>query len=53
MAAKASAKSNSLKDLLAAYRAAAGDYLDPEEVAVLDRLAADSRAACAFGPRCG
>lgn len=30
------------------YRAAAGDHLDPEAVAVLDRLAADRRAVCAF-----
>lgn len=46
MAAKA--KSSHLKDALAAYRAAAGNHLNREEVEVLDRLAADSRAACAF-----
>lgn len=46
MAAKA--KSSHLKDALAAYRAAAGDHLNRDETAVLDRLAADNRAACAF-----
>ena len=42
------ARSSQLKDALAAYRAAAGNHLNREEAAVLDRLAADSRAACAF-----
>jgi len=48
MAAKAEPKSNRLQDALAAYRAAAGDRLDPEAAAVLDRLAGDERAAAAF-----
>ena len=48
MAAKAEPKSNRLQDALAAYRAAAGDRLDPEAAAVLDRLAGDECAAEAF-----
>jgi hypothetical protein len=49
IAAKASAKPSALKDALAAYRVAHGDHLDPKAIAVLDRLTADSEAACAFG----
>jgi len=37
-----------LKDALAAFRAAAGDDLDPKAAAVLDRLAVEERAAGAF-----
>src|SRR5271168_1145637 len=48
MIAKAGAKSNCLKDALSAFRAAAGDDLDPKAAAVLDRLAVDERAAAAF-----
>ena len=48
MTRKTGAKSNRLKDALAAFRAAAGDDLDPKAAAVLDRLAVDERAAGAF-----
>jgi len=48
MTAKARANSNCLKDALAAFRAAAGDDLDPKAAAVLDQLAVDDRAAGAF-----
>src|ERR1700683_1206282 len=41
-------KSNRLKDALGACRAAAGDNLDKEDVALLERLGASAEAADAF-----
>jgi hypothetical protein len=48
MTRKTGAKSNRLKNALAAFRLAAGDHLDPKAAAVLDRLAVDESAAAAF-----
>jgi hypothetical protein len=48
MRAKPDAQSNPLKKALTAYRALQGDRLDPQAIAVLDRIAQDRDAATAF-----
>ena len=48
MKAKTDIKPSRMHDALAAYRAAAGDRLDPKAALVLDRLSSDERAAAAF-----